>query len=114
MTQASPGPTNLTLRKAIGLDAPLLEALPFSAGLPGKHRQRLERQARGEVAYILAVTEEGVIGHLLLKWDCPEHPHVRSIIPSCAEIEDFVVEPGQTGQEVGSAMLEIAVGLCRK
>ena len=36
------------------------------------------------------------------------------MIPSCAEIEDFVVEPGQTGQGVGSAMLEFAVELCRE
>ncbi len=114
MSQTSPGPTNLELRRAIGSDVPLLEALPFSAGLPGKHRQRLECQARGDVAYLLAVNDGKIIGHLLLKWDCPEDYHLRSMIPSCAEIEDFVVEPGQTGQGVGSAMLEFAVELCRE
>jgi len=114
MTQTSPGPTSPELRTAIDMDASSLEKLPFSAGLPGKHRQRLERQACGEVAYILAVNDKGIIGHLLLKWDCPEDSHVRHLIPSCAEIEDFVVDPGRTGQGVGSAMLEFAVGLCRE
>lgn len=114
MTQTSPGPANLELRLAIDSDVPSLETLPFSAGLPGKHRQRLERQACGEVAYLLAVNDGKIIGHLLLKWDCPEDPNVRRLIASCAEIEDFVVEPGRTGQGVGSAMLEFAVGLCRE
>ena len=113
MTQTSPGPTNLELRAAIDSDVRLLEALPFSAGLPGKHRQRLARQEAGDVVYVLAERERAIIGHLLLKWDCPEDTHVRHLTPSCAEIEDFVVDPGSTGQGVGSAMLEFAVGLCR-
>lgn len=103
----------LVFRAARSLDLPELVALPFSAGLPGKHATRLDRQARGEVAYILALNEGRVIGHLLLKWDCPEDPYVRHLVPSCAEIEDFVVDPALTGMGIGSAMLEYATGLCR-
>ena len=111
MSQTSVRLSSLVLRSAVDADIALLEALPFSGGLPGKHRQRLERQARGEVRYLLAVDEGRIIGHLLLKWDCPEESQVRTLIPSCAEIEDFVVEPALTGQGVGSTMLEHAADL---
>jgi len=97
-----------TLRPATEMDVPTLEALPFSAGLTSKHRDRLERQQRDEVLYFLAVQEGGIAGHLLLKWDAPSHPHVRALIPSCSEVEDFVVAPQLRGKGIGSQMLAFA------
>ena len=105
---------NIDIRAALESDVPRLEALPFSAGLRSKHRERLARQVAGQVKYILAVDEGWIIGHLLLKWNCPEHPDLRRLIPSCAEIEDFVVTPDQRGQGVGSALLEFAAHACRE
>lgn len=103
---------SVEIKPATEADIPLLEALPFSAGLPSKHRNRVERQDRDEVRYLLAWIGERVIGHLLLKWNCPSDEDVRRLVPSCAEIEDFVVEPGLRGQGVGSALLEAAAGHC--
>jgi GNAT superfamily N-acetyltransferase len=107
------GVTGLDLRLAQDADEPSLRALPFSSGMPGKHRQRLDRQARGEASYLLAGDARMIIGHLLLKWDCPEDSLVRALVRTCAEIEDFVVDPALTGRGIGSAMLEFAAGLCR-
>jgi GNAT superfamily N-acetyltransferase len=76
--------------------------------LRSKHGERLDRQERDEVLYLLAVQNERIIGHLLLKWDCPEDLHVRDLIPSCAEVEDFVVAPDKRGAGVGSRMLDFA------
>lgn len=96
------------LRQAKEADLPALEALPFSGGLSSKHRDRFERQQRDEVVYVLATVEDEVIGHLLLKWDAPSDPHVRVLVPPCAEVEDFVVAPHLRGQGIGSEMLAFA------
>lgn len=96
------------VRQATEVDLPSLVALPFSAGLPAKHRDRYERQRRGAAVYALAIVEDEIIGHLLLKWDCPSDPHVRALVPPCAEVEDFVVAPHLRGQGVGSEMLTYA------
>lgn len=99
---------DLHLRPATERDMPELEALPFSAGLASKHQDRFERQQRDEVLYVLAVRGADIIGHLLLIWDCPSHPHVRALVPSCSEVEDFVVAPHLRGMGIGSQMLECA------
>ncbi len=114
MSQERTAPEGLKVRVARRLDLTELLALRFSAGLPGKHEVRLDRQTRGEAAYILAVREGRIIGHLLIKWDCPEEPEIQRLVASCAEIEDFVVDPELTGQGVGSTMLEYAAGCCRQ
>ncbi len=114
MSRSGPHVDNLELRLASDGDVPALKALPFSGGLPGKHAGRLARQGRDEAGYLLAVSDGAIIGHLLLKWDCPEDAAVRALVGPCAEIEDFVVDPALTGRGVGSAMLEHASGLCRE
>lgn len=96
------------LRHATDADLPALEALPFSGGLRSKHRDRFERQQRDEMTYLLATDGDEIVGHLLLKWDCPSDPHVRALIPPCSEVEDFVVAPNLRGQGIGSEMLAVA------
>lgn len=114
MSTSGPGVSNPELRLARDADVPSLMALSFSGGLPGKHAGRLARQRDDEAGYLLAVADGAIIGHLLLKWDCPEHAAVRPLVGSCAEIEDFVVDSGLTGRGVGSAMLEHVARLCRE
>lgn len=105
MSALAHGADRIDLRMATEADLPTLEALPFSSGLPSKHRDRFERQQRDEVLYVLASLGDRIIGHLLLKWDCPSDPHVRALVPPCAEVEDFVVAPDLRGQGIGSEML---------
>ena len=105
---------DISIRPATELDLPALVLLPFSGGLKLKHRERLERQENGTVVYLLATLEGEPIGHLLLKWDCPEHEHVRAVAPPCAEVEDFVVAPELRGKGIGTAMLDEAANLCRQ
>lgn len=105
---------SLGIRPATRADIPPLEALPFSGGLPSKHRDRVERQDRGEALYLLALLGDRIIGHLLLKWDGPHSAQIRRLVPSCAEIEDFVVAPDLRGQGVGSALLKAADDRCRE
>ncbi len=112
MSHMSESVPPITIRPATWADVAQLEALPYSAGLRSKHTDRLGRQERDEVRYLLAVQGERIIGHLLLKWDCPEDPHVRSLIPPCAEVEDFVVAPDRRGAGVGSQMLDFAGLMC--
>jgi len=100
-----------TLRPATESDLPQLVALPFSTGLPSKHRDRFARQQQGQAVYVVAEAEGEIVGHVLLKWNGPEHPVVRALAPACAEIEDFVVNPALRGQGIGSAMLEYAANL---
>lgn len=102
---SAPTPS-LTLRPATAADLPVLEALPFSGGLPSKHAQRIARQERGEALYLLACDNDRILGHLVLKWDGPGHPLVRTLVEHCAEVEDFVVDPERRSQGIGGAMLD--------
>lgn len=54
MNDPGQGADRIHLRPATERDVPELETLPFSAGLPSKHRDRFERQQREEVLYVLA------------------------------------------------------------
>lgn len=103
---------SLEITPATEADIPLLESLSFSAGLPSKHRNRLERQDRDEALYLLALLGDRIIGHLLLKWDGPHSDEIRWLVPACAEIEDFVVDSEFRGQGVGSALLAFADSNC--
>ena len=105
---------SLQIRAAFHADIAELVALPFSGGLPSKHLDRVERQGRGEALYLLALIDDRIIGHLLLKWNGPDAVDVRRLVPSCAEIEDFVVAPALRGRGVGSALLEAADDRCRE
>lgn len=105
---------SLEIRAASRADIPPLVALPFSGGLSAKHRDRIERQDRGEALYLLALLGDRIIGHLLLKWNGSEHEFVRRRVPSCAEVEDFVVDPGLRGRGVGGALLDAADTQCRE
>lgn len=102
----------VNLRWATEADLPALEGLPFSGGLPSKHRDRFERQLRDQVVYVLATAGDEIIGHLLLTWNSPSDPHVRELIPPCAEVEDFVVAPRLRGRGIGSEMLAYAEAQC--
>ncbi|MGC9467115.1 MAG: hypothetical protein ACP5HS_00860 [Anaerolineae bacterium] len=42
------------------------QQLPY--GPPEKHRDRLERQEKGEVSYVIAWDGDKAIGHALMKW----------------------------------------------
>jgi len=112
MTNSSESIPRPQLRLVTEADLAELKALPFSGGLPSKHDSRYARQLAGEVVYLLALIDDEIVGHLLLKWNGPEHPRVRSLAPSCAEIEDFVVKAALRGRGIGSAMLDHAATLC--
>ena len=105
---------NLMIRPANEADLAALRSLPYSGGLKGKHRERLDRQENGAAVYLLAILDFEPIGHLLLKWDGPEHARVRAVTPPCAEVEDFVVDPAFRGKGIGTAMLDEAARLCRE
>jgi ribosomal protein S18 acetylase RimI-like enzyme len=98
----------VTIRPAGSWDLTELEALPFCSGLTSKHRLRFSRQVEGDAMYLLACRGDRILGHLYLKWHGPDHPHVRSLVASCAEIEDFVVDPEERGRGIGSAMIDFA------
>lgn len=109
-----PPPDNITIRLATILDEPLLSAQPLSTGLPDKHHNRIALQSQGHMEYILALQDDTLIGHLLLKWNGPEDPFLKRMLPPCAEIEDFMVAEEWQGRGIGSAMLEFAAARARE
>ncbi|MBA2277769.1 MAG: GNAT family N-acetyltransferase [Chloroflexia bacterium] len=102
------------IRLATNVDLSALMAAPWSSGLPEKHRDRFERQVRGETAYLLAEVDGAIIGHLLLKWDGPSDEPVRSLLPPCVEIEDFVVELELRSRGIGAMLLAHAAKMTRE
>lgn len=95
-------------------DHDALLAASWTAGLPDKHADRLARQARNNAAYLLAFLDDELIGHLFLKWDGPFAGHLSARLPRCAEIEDFVVDPGHRSRGFGTGLLELAEDVTRQ
>jgi GNAT superfamily N-acetyltransferase len=91
-----------------------LETVPWSAGLPAKHRARFARQQLGEVVYLIAWTAQIPIGHMLIHWTGPQHEPIASRLAGCAEIEDFVVRPDLRSRGIGRRMLAVAEDLARQ
>jgi GNAT superfamily N-acetyltransferase len=87
---------------------------PWPGGRPERHRDRLARQRRGEVLYLVGWLANDPVGHLLLQWSGPEAEPLASRITDCAEIQDFVVRPDLRSQGVGRRMLTITEELTRR
>jgi ribosomal protein S18 acetylase RimI-like enzyme len=96
----------VSVRAATADDLDALRALPFSGGMKEKHFDRLARQVAGDVVYLLAVIDDQVVGHLLLKWDHPTQGDIRAKTGPVAEIEDFTVSPDLRDMGIGSRLLE--------
>lgn len=86
----------------------LLTAVPWSSGLPEKHKDRLERQIAGKVTYLIAWNGADPIGHMLVRLTGPNEEPMRSQLTDCAEIEDFTVVADLRSQGIGRLMLGIA------
>jgi GNAT superfamily N-acetyltransferase len=85
--------------------------VPWSAGLPAKHRARFTRHQQGEVVYLIAWSGQLPIGHLLIHWTGPQNEPIASCLTGCAEIEDFVVRPDLRSRGIGRRMLAVAEDL---
>ena len=60
-------PNSLEITAANRADLPLLEHF-LTQGGPAKHAERVARQERGDVVYLIAWRGERPLGHALLKW----------------------------------------------
>lgn len=95
----------LEIRDATPADLPELIGVKPDAPL---HRERLERQARGEVTYLVAgVAEQPVLGYVLIKW------HGDSRHNEFPMLEDLLVRPPVRGRGVGARLMLHAESLCR-
>lgn len=95
----------LEIRDATPADLPELIGVKPDAPL---HRERLERQARGEVTYLVAgVAEQPVLGYVLIKW------HGDSRHNEFPMLEDLLVRPPVRGRGVGARLIRHAESLCR-
>ena len=86
--------------------------LPY--GGPSKHRERIARQSRDEVVYLIAWLDDRPVGHALLKWsgsaDVLEPSH---LVEPCPDIEDLLVEEELRNQGIGSRLLQEAEDIVR-
>ena len=88
-------------------------ALPY--GPPEKHAERLERQRRGLVTYLIAWDQDLPVGHALLKWGGAEEQHIASALEgSCPDVEDLLVLAAYRSRGVGTQMLQAAELLVRE
>lgn len=114
MEQSGVTPLGVTFSPLEEAQIAILETMPWSVGLVSKHRDRLERQRRGEVIYLIAWDGHRPVGHMLIHWTGPQNEPLASQLTSCAEIEDFVVQPQLRSQGIGRAMLARAEDLARR
>jgi len=76
---------------------------------PILHQERLARQARGEVTYLVAgVAGHPVLGYVLVKWRGDSRHDQFPVL------EDLLVRPPFRGRSVGSQLLLHAERLCRE
>lgn len=73
------------------------------------HRERLARQERGEVVYLVAGdTLHAVLGFVLLKWHGDAHHDAYPML------EDLLVRPEYRSRGIGTRLLHHAETLCRE
>ena len=88
-------------------------ALPY--GPPEKHAERLDRQQREAVVYLIAWHQGKPVGHGLLKWrGADEHHIVRAFQGGCPDIEDLFVLEAYRSRSVGTQILRAAEHLVRE
>jgi GNAT superfamily N-acetyltransferase len=86
--------------------------LPF--GPPEKHAERLDRQQRGLVEYLIAWYEGQPVGHALLKWDgANECPIASAFQGTCPDVEDLLVHEAYRSRGIGTQILHEAERLVR-
>lgn len=73
------------------------------------HRERLSRQERGEVTYLIAGdSRHPILGYVLLKWRGDERHDQHPVL------EDLLVRPEFRGRGIGTRLLLHAEALCRE
>jgi len=104
---------SVEVRPVAGRDVIRLETeLPF--GVPEKHADRLARQARGQVVYLIAWNGGTPVGHALLKWKGATEEVVASALrDTCPDVEDLYVVEALRSRGVGSRLLAAAEDLAR-
>jgi GNAT superfamily N-acetyltransferase len=81
---------------------------------PTKHRDRLARQHKGEVAYLVAWFSKAPVGHVLIDWDGPAEEPMKSQLTDCPNLEDLFVVPQYRSRKIGSRLLDEAEGLVNR
>ena len=91
----------------------LEQYLPY--GPPEKHADRLARQERGEVIYLIAWREDIPLGHALLNWRGATEDHlVATFKGTCPDIEDLLVAEQYRSQGIGAQILLAAERLVKE
>lgn len=87
----------------------------FPYGPPEKHAERLERQSRNAVLYLIAWYEGTPVGHGLLKWGgAVEEPIASYVNGLCPDVEDLFVLETFRSNSVGRQILFTAERLVRE
>ncbi len=76
--------------------------------------ERLDRQERGDVWFLVAESKGDIVGQLVLRW--PGHPDRlgRRAWKDVADIEDIRVYPSYRGRGIGSEMLNHVEWMCTR
>ena len=78
----------------------------FPEGGPAKHAERLARQQKGEVVYLIAWQLGEPVGHALLNWRGSQDEHVaRQLQAACPDIEDLFVLADLRSRGIGRQLL---------
>ena len=83
-------------------------------GNPQKHKERLERQGRDKLAYLIAWVEGLPVGHATIVWGGTSEKAVADKIRHCPNVEDLFVHPDRRSQGIGTQLLRKAEVLAKQ
>ncbi|MBN1346577.1 MAG: GNAT family N-acetyltransferase [Phycisphaerae bacterium] len=75
---------------------------------------RLDRQERGEVEFLVAERKGKIVGQIVLRWPGKPDRWGRTDRQPLADVEDLRVTPAHRGRGVGAEMLDHVEWLCMR
>lgn len=95
------------------VDLQIVDQVFASFSRPGIHKERFEKQKRGDATYLIAWVNNKPVAHIFVKWlgnEDAKNPHVDE----CVDVEALFVLENYRNQGIGTKLMLYAEELARE